>query len=165
MEGNLKQIVDVNDSRHRYYIVRSATIAEIETFSGASLTVKGKYYPDRNLATEKDPPLCVEVAATSGEVLQKAINRIMELKETGPPTPKPPSLLTVKVVAPFDPETCCPPGISIRQKILGPQVRTTLSLNEGIISFFFQISRGPFSNIFNEKRELESIYEAKEVVM
>lgn len=85
-----------------------------------SVAVRGKYYPDRSMATEKDPALCLDVAGHSKEVVDVAIKRITELMESGPPPAKPAAQLTTKVFAPFDPELT--PGLNIRAKIIGPQV-------------------------------------------
>lgn len=43
------------------------------------MSTKGVWYPDRTKATEKDPPLYLHIAATTNEILQKAIERVNEL--------------------------------------------------------------------------------------
>jgi hypothetical protein len=52
---------------------------KIHEETGASVSTKGVWYPDRSKATEKDPPLYLHIAATSHEILQKAIDRVNEL--------------------------------------------------------------------------------------
>ena len=37
------------------------------------------WYPDRAKATEKDPPLYLHIAATTKEILQKAVDKVNEL--------------------------------------------------------------------------------------
>lgn len=112
--------MDVNDTRHRYHLIKPQSLAEIETAVGCSIVVRGKYYPDRSLATERDPPLCLDVSAPSQAVLDAAVARINELKEHGaPPAKYMPSGLTGKAFAPFDPDSVS--GINFRAKILGPQ--------------------------------------------
>lgn len=48
---------------------------------------KGKYYPDRQMATEKEPALCLEIAAPSQEVLDEVTTYVAELIEKGPTLP------------------------------------------------------------------------------
>lgn len=124
LEAKFKQQVDINDHRHRYYLCREQTIAEVESHSGAVLLVRGKYYPDRSLADPKKdpPPLHLEISASTQESLDKALRRINELKETGPPiVSRTHPQLFAKVMAPFD-ATAVPGSFNFRAKILGPQV-------------------------------------------
>ena len=116
--------MDVNDNRHRYHLIKAQTVAEIEQHSGAMLVVRGKYYPDRKLATEKDPPLHIEVSGTCQEFVDKAVEKLEQIKTSGPPVPKAPTLVTEKVFMPF--ETDSFPGFNFRNKILGPQVKASV---------------------------------------
>jgi hypothetical protein len=52
------------------------------------VTTKGQWYPDRSLATEKDPPLYLHITATTQESLDKAIAMVQDLidKDLGPLT-------------------------------------------------------------------------------
>ena len=43
------------------------------------MSTKGIWYPDRSKATEKDPPLYLHIAATTNEILHKAIEKVNEL--------------------------------------------------------------------------------------
>lgn len=43
------------------------------------MSTKGVWYPDRTKATEKDPPLYLHIAATTQDILQKAIEKVNEL--------------------------------------------------------------------------------------
>lgn len=52
---------------------------QIHEETGASVSTKGVWYPDRTKATEKDPPLYLHIAATTNEILQKAIAKVNEL--------------------------------------------------------------------------------------
>lgn len=54
------------------------------------MTTRGKYYPDKQLATEKDPPLFLHVTASTREALNAAVKKINELMEQSF-TPAPPS--------------------------------------------------------------------------
>lgn len=130
----LKDTIDINDCRHRYHLTKSLTIKQIEETTGALLLVRGKYYPDRKLATsEREPPLLIEVAAHTETALKEAIRKIREIMQTGPPvasghrerTESSPSasFSASKVFAPFEMPSY---GGGVRQKILGPQVRIRL---------------------------------------
>ncbi|PJF17778.1 hypothetical protein PSACC_02415 [Paramicrosporidium saccamoebae] len=128
--------MDVNDSRHRYYLIKLQTLHEIEAHSGATLSVRGKYYPDRSMATEKDPALCVDVFGHSQSAVDKAVERLGELMETGPPAHKE---LAEKVYAPFDPDSA--PGINFRAKILGPQESGARANLRGRASGYIEIGQ------------------------
>lgn len=60
-------------------ITRGPTQQQIHQETGASLTTKGHWYPDRNLATPDKPPLYIHVEAMSEEMLQKALARVKEI--------------------------------------------------------------------------------------
>lgn len=55
------------------------------------MTTRGKYYPDKNLITEKDPPLYLHVTATTKEILDAAVAKLQDMIDQGvmptPPTP------------------------------------------------------------------------------
>jgi hypothetical protein len=51
---------------------------QIHEETGASVSTKGVWYPDRSKATEKDPPLYLHITATTQETLQKAIDKVNE---------------------------------------------------------------------------------------
>jgi len=60
-------------------LTKGSTQTEIHEETGASVSTKGVWYPDRSKATEKDPPLYLHIAATTKEILQKAIDKVNEL--------------------------------------------------------------------------------------
>lgn len=95
--------------------------------------MRGKYYPDRSLITgEREPPLSLEVAANDGPALAAALTKIKEVMQAGPSIGpggsrdrgETSSAVTnvSRVFAPFE----MPLHGSVRQKILGPQVRGPL---------------------------------------
>lgn len=55
------------------------TAIQIQEETGASVSTKGVWYPDRTKATERDPPLYLHISAPSQESLSIAIERINEL--------------------------------------------------------------------------------------
>ncbi|EKM81604.1 hypothetical protein AGABI1DRAFT_98245 [Agaricus bisporus var. burnettii JB137-S8] len=78
-EGAFQKDIDINDVRNRYMLTRGSTQQEIQEETGASVSTKGVWYPDRSKATEKDPPLFLHIAAATQEALQKAIDKVNEL--------------------------------------------------------------------------------------
>ncbi|ORZ13983.1 hypothetical protein BCR42DRAFT_417787 [Absidia repens] len=83
--------IEINDLKNRYMLTRRPTQVEITEETGAEITTRGKYYPDANLATEKEPPLYLFISAANQESLDQAVSKINELIETATvPTPGPP---------------------------------------------------------------------------
>lgn len=54
-------------------------LPQIHEDTGASVSTKGVWYPDRSKATEKDPPLYIHISAHKKEILDKAIEKVNEL--------------------------------------------------------------------------------------
>lgn len=54
-------------------------LGQVHEETGASVSTKGVWYPDRSKATEKDPPLYLHLSASSRDVLQRAIDRVNDL--------------------------------------------------------------------------------------
>ncbi|KIJ65445.1 hypothetical protein HYDPIDRAFT_88101 [Hydnomerulius pinastri MD-312] len=71
--------IDINDVRNRYMLTKGATQQEIHEETGASVSTKGVWYPDRSKATEKDPPLYLHLSASTKEILQKAVDKVNDL--------------------------------------------------------------------------------------
>ncbi|KAF8075179.1 eukaryotic type KH-domain type I [Lyophyllum atratum] len=78
-EGAFTRDIDINDVRNRYMLTKSSTQAQIHEETGASVSTKGVWYPDRSKATEKDPPLYLHIAAATAAILQAAIDKVNEL--------------------------------------------------------------------------------------
>ncbi|TFK49409.1 hypothetical protein OE88DRAFT_424770 [Heliocybe sulcata] len=74
--------IDINDVRNRYMLTKGSTQQQIHDETGASVSTKGTWYPDRAKATEKDPPLYLHISASTREVLQSAIDKVNELINT-----------------------------------------------------------------------------------
>ena len=77
-DGAFTKDIDINDIRNRYLLTRSTTQEQIVAETGASVTTKGTWIPDRTKATEKDPPLYLHISANSTEQLQKAVDKVNE---------------------------------------------------------------------------------------
>ncbi|KAI8076844.1 uncharacterized protein BX664DRAFT_344079 [Halteromyces radiatus] len=80
--------IEINDLKNRYMLTRGATQSEIAQETGAEITTRGKYYPDANLATEKEPPLYLYISASTQESLDQAVSKVNDLIENAKvPTP------------------------------------------------------------------------------
>ncbi|QSL66344.1 hypothetical protein MERGE_000722 [Pneumocystis wakefieldiae] len=78
-DGEYVKDIEVNDLRNRYLLTKGATQKMIKEETGADVTTRGKYYPDKALATERDPPLYLHVSATTRAGLEAAVKKIEEL--------------------------------------------------------------------------------------
>ncbi|KAH8919525.1 hypothetical protein BT69DRAFT_487501 [Atractiella rhizophila] len=80
--------VEINDVRNRYMLTKGTTQSQIHKDTGATVTTKGNWYPDKSLATEGAPPLYLHITASTLEVLQMGVAKVEELinTEMGPLT-------------------------------------------------------------------------------
>jgi len=78
-DGDFTHDIDINDIRNRYLLTKGTTQQQIHEETGASVSTKGTWYPDRSKATEKDPPLYLHISATTDEILRQAIDKVNEL--------------------------------------------------------------------------------------
>lgn len=102
----------------------------MEAELGVTIAAVGKYFPNRSMATEREPPLALDILAMEEEPLRVALERIQQIAEHGPATTSPnPSGRTAKVFMPGLEADPLPTNIfSIRGKILGPQVIRTYGI-------------------------------------
>jgi hypothetical protein len=54
---------------------------QIKEETGADVTTRGSYYPDKSMATATNPPLYLHVTSTTKAGLEKAIAKIEELMQ------------------------------------------------------------------------------------
>ncbi|KAJ7274983.1 hypothetical protein C8J57DRAFT_1466843 [Mycena rebaudengoi] len=78
-DGEFTFDIDINDQRNRYLLTKSSTQDQILEETGAAVSTKGVWYPDRSRATEKDPALYLHVSAHTKETMQAAIDKVNEL--------------------------------------------------------------------------------------
>ncbi|EEP81925.1 conserved hypothetical protein [Uncinocarpus reesii 1704] len=78
-DGDYIKDIEVNDLRNRYTLTKGATQRMIKDETGADVTTRGSYLPDKSMATPSNPPLYLHVTSTSKEGLEKAIAKIEEL--------------------------------------------------------------------------------------
>jgi len=107
-------------------LTKGSTQQQIQEETGASVSTKGVWYPDRSRATEKDPPLYLHISAPSQESLSKAMERISDLMsiDLGPLVEDKKDRLREKRKWP---EEKLPVGLeslrnfNVRAKVVGPQ--------------------------------------------
>ncbi|QKX56291.1 uncharacterized protein TRUGW13939_03392 [Talaromyces rugulosus] len=78
-DGDYIRDIEVNDLRNRYTLTKGSTQKMIKDETGADVTTRGSYYPDKSMATAANPPLYLHITSTSRDGLEKAIARIEEL--------------------------------------------------------------------------------------
>ncbi|TPX66730.1 hypothetical protein SpCBS45565_g04245 [Spizellomyces sp. 'palustris'] len=121
--------VPINDIKNRYLLTKGATQLKIKQDTAADVITRGKYYPDKNLATERDPPLYLHVSAGTQEALDAALAAIDELINQAPPAfpeerrpgghgPGGPArqLFSAKVFVGIEPDRM----FNVRAKLVGP---------------------------------------------
>jgi hypothetical protein len=106
-DGEFTYDIDINDVRNRYMLTKGTTQQEVRCArahalagprradagcwqihdeTGASISTKGIWFPDRSKATGNDVPLYLHISATTKEILQKGIDKVNELlaQDLGP---------------------------------------------------------------------------------
>ncbi|KAF2142448.1 uncharacterized protein K452DRAFT_226611 [Aplosporella prunicola CBS 121167] len=78
-DGDYIKDIEVNDLRNRYVLTKGSTQKMIKDQTGADVTTRGEYYPDKSMAKPGAPPLFLHVTSTTKEGLEKAIEKIEEL--------------------------------------------------------------------------------------
>ncbi|TKX18702.1 KH domain-containing protein 5 [Elsinoe australis] len=78
-DGDWIKDIEVNDLRNRYTLTKGATQKMIKDKTGADVTTRGAYYPDKAMATAANPPLYLHITSTSKEGLEAAVKEIDEM--------------------------------------------------------------------------------------
>ncbi|MCJ1299083.1 hypothetical protein MMC08_001874 [Hypocenomyce scalaris] len=78
-DGDYIKDIEVNDLRNRYTLTKGSTQKMIKEETGADVTTRGNYYPDKSMATAANPPLYLHVTSTTKDGLEKAVVKIEEL--------------------------------------------------------------------------------------
>ncbi|KAJ4307099.1 hypothetical protein N0V88_000475 [Collariella sp. IMI 366227] len=78
-DGDYIKDIEVNDLRNRYLLTKGSTQKMIKDETGADVTTRGSYYPDKNMATPSNPPLYLHITSTTKEGLDKAVAKIEDL--------------------------------------------------------------------------------------
>ncbi|KAJ4859137.1 hypothetical protein T069G_07404 [Trichoderma breve] len=78
-DGDYIQDIEVNDLRNRYLLTKGSTQEMIRNDTGADVTTRGSYYPNKSMATAANPPLYLHITSTSKEGLEAAVAKINDL--------------------------------------------------------------------------------------
>ncbi|MCJ1452671.1 hypothetical protein MMC28_003014 [Mycoblastus sanguinarius] len=78
-DGDYIKDIEVNDLRNRYTLTKGSTQKMIKEDTGADVTTRGNYYPDKSMATAANPPLYLHITSTSKDGLEKAVEKVQEL--------------------------------------------------------------------------------------
>ncbi|KAH6656348.1 hypothetical protein BKA67DRAFT_654693 [Truncatella angustata] len=78
-DGDYIKDIEVNDLRNRYLLTKGSTQKMIKEDTGADVTTRGSYYPDKSMATAANPPLYLHVTSTSKTGLEQAVAKIEEM--------------------------------------------------------------------------------------
>ncbi|KAJ5326034.1 K Homology domain type 1 [Penicillium brevicompactum] len=80
-DGDYIKDIEINDLRNRYTLTKGSTQKMIQDETGADVTTRGNYYPDKNMATAASPPLYLHVTSTNKDGLEKAVSMINDLMQ------------------------------------------------------------------------------------
>ncbi|PSS27184.1 hypothetical protein M430DRAFT_32026 [Amorphotheca resinae ATCC 22711] len=78
-DGDYIRDIEVNDLRNRYTLTKGSTQKMIKEETGADVTTRGSYLPDKSMATPSNPPLYLHVTSTTKQGLEQAVAKIEEL--------------------------------------------------------------------------------------
>ncbi|KAM4059951.1 putative kh domain-containing protein [Hirsutella rhossiliensis] len=78
-DGDYIKDIEVNDLRNRYLLTKSSTQKMIKDETGADVTTRGSYYPNKNMATAASPPLYLHITSTTKDGLEAAVAKVQEL--------------------------------------------------------------------------------------
>lgn len=149
---NIKQTVDINDTRHRYFLTKSQTQSDLEKEYGVTILVRGKYFPDRRLATEREPALCMDIMGDYANKVEECIQKIKEIIINGPAGCTQLGKIETSIKIPVNIDLSV--HYHLRNKIMGPQVQFLFNFN------FYLIFRDPFSGTFNNNQDVKCNLEA-----
>ncbi|KAI9158452.1 hypothetical protein HJFPF1_06447 [Paramyrothecium foliicola] len=78
-DGDYIQDIEVNDLKNRYLLTKSSTQKQIIEDTGADITTRGSYFPNKSMATAANPPLYLHITSTSKSGLEAAVAKVKEL--------------------------------------------------------------------------------------
>lgn len=71
----------MNDLKNRYTLTKSAAQQAIYNETGAQVSTKGQWYPDKSRATPAEPPLYLLIEAQTQDSFDMAVTKVHELKD------------------------------------------------------------------------------------
>lgn len=84
-DGDFLHDIEINDIRNRYLLTKAQTQNQIHEDTGATITTKGLWYPDKSLASTSEPPLYLHISAMTKESLDQAIEKVNEIIQSEMP--------------------------------------------------------------------------------
>lgn len=84
-DGEFVHDIEINDIRNRYLLTKAQTQNQIHEDTGANITTKGLWYPDKTLATSSEPPLFLHISAMTKDSLDQAIEKVNEIIQSEMP--------------------------------------------------------------------------------
>ena len=84
-DGDFVHDIEINDIRNRYLLTKAQTQNQIHEDTGAIITTKGLWYPDKSLASSSEPPLYLHISAMTKESLDQAIEKVNEIIQSEMP--------------------------------------------------------------------------------
>ncbi|BGP43125.1 hypothetical protein JCM10450v2_007266 [Rhodotorula kratochvilovae] len=78
-QGLFVEDIEINDLRNRYLLTKGPTQQQILADTGAAVLTKGVWYPDKSMATEKDPPLYLHITAETADKLEAGVRAVQAL--------------------------------------------------------------------------------------
>ncbi|GAA5883541.1 hypothetical protein JCM3774_003810 [Rhodotorula dairenensis] len=77
--GLFVEDIEINDLRNRYLLTKGPTQQQILADTGANVLTRGVWYPDKSMATEKDPPLYLHITGDTEEKLAAGVKAVRAL--------------------------------------------------------------------------------------
>ncbi|GAA6043853.1 hypothetical protein JCM8097_007239 [Rhodosporidiobolus ruineniae] len=77
--GLFVEDIEINDLRNRYLLTKGPTQQQLLADTGASVLTRGVWYPDKAMATEKDPPLYLHITAETADKLEAGVRAVRHL--------------------------------------------------------------------------------------
>jgi len=84
-KGKFCKNIEINDVKNKYMLTKASLLDKLQEETKAEIITRGKYYSNKALATPKDPPLYLHVAAETQEILDNAVKKIQEIIDSKPP--------------------------------------------------------------------------------
>ncbi|KKA26642.1 hypothetical protein TD95_002633 [Thielaviopsis punctulata] len=75
-DGDFIKDIEINDYKTRFLVTKGSVQAQIKEETGADITTRGNYLPDKSMATPSKLPLYLHVTSTTKEGLDKAVAKI-----------------------------------------------------------------------------------------
>jgi len=78
-EGEYVKDIEINDLKNRYLLTKGQAQYDIKKITGADVVTRGKYWPNKSMATDREPPLYLHITSPTAVGLRDAIRMIDDL--------------------------------------------------------------------------------------